>query len=197
MSAAPLSLLVVCTGNICRSPFAERWLRNALAALPPGHAVVASAGTRALVGRPAHPGVTGLGTSARLDFRAFSARQVDPAMLRDADLVLTMTAEHRAQVLDLAPAALKRTFLLRELARLLQAAPPAGSAGAPAQEGVGRGLREAWREVAAGLAAGRRGSVPGDDVHDPYGGGPADYRLMEEQMVPALEVIGARLTALA
>lgn len=49
----------------------------------------------------------------------FAARQLTPAILREADLVLTMTAGHRGEVLRLDATRMKRTFPIREFARML------------------------------------------------------------------------------
>ena len=56
MTDPPFRILTVCTGNICRSPVAERLLQAGL-----GDAVaVSSAGVRAVVGDPIHPGMVAL-----------------------------------------------------------------------------------------------------------------------------------------
>ena len=54
-TSAPVRILTVCTGNICRSPVAERLLQAGLNQAVPGGFVVASAGTRAMVGEPMQP----------------------------------------------------------------------------------------------------------------------------------------------
>jgi protein-tyrosine phosphatase len=111
-------ILFVCTGNICRSPVAER-LATAYAtrvAIPELQA--SSAGTRALVGHPVDPdaarALEGLGGDAS----NHKARQVTAKLLSTADLVLTMSTAHRNAVLELAPRQLNRTFTLHEAARL-------------------------------------------------------------------------------
>jgi protein-tyrosine phosphatase len=52
----------------------------------------------------------------------FRARQLTDDLVRAANLVLTATREHRSAVVDLLPAAVRRTFTLREFARLLAGA---------------------------------------------------------------------------
>jgi protein-tyrosine phosphatase len=112
-----LTLLAVCTGNVCRSPAAERLL---LARLAPSAAEVAvsSAGTHALVGHPIDPPVAELLQREGIDPAGFSARQLVPEHIRSADLVVVMTKAHRSAVVAAEPTAVRKTFLLRELAAL-------------------------------------------------------------------------------
>ena len=110
------TVLLVCTGNICRSAMAERLGRAYLDEVL-GHRADAvrliSAGTHAVVGSAMHPDsalvLAGFGATAG-DFRARQLREEHPAQ---ADLVLAMTRGHRRDVLGLAPRALARTFTLR------------------------------------------------------------------------------------
>ena len=92
-------LLVLCTGNICRSPLAEAWFRRELGE----RAVVESAGLGALVGNPADPMAVEIGHEHGLDLTSHVARQITPQMVKDASLVLTMEQKQRDQVLKLAP----------------------------------------------------------------------------------------------
>jgi protein-tyrosine-phosphatase len=116
------TVLLVCTGNVCRSALAERlgraYLREALGAAADAIRIV-SAGTHAVVGSAMHPDsalvLRGLGAETG-DFRA---RQLDDWMATEADLTLTMTRRHRRDVLHGAPRAMARTFTLREAADLL------------------------------------------------------------------------------
>jgi protein-tyrosine phosphatase len=97
-------VLVICTGNICRSPMGEAFLRAHLAARGLQHVTVSSAGTHAQVGRGALPVVleacAAIGDgSTPPDLLGHSARQVDIAMARGADLILCATSEHRMHLL--------------------------------------------------------------------------------------------------
>ncbi len=118
-------LLYVCTGNICRSPFAEILTRHLLVGRLGGRAAsafeVSSAGVQAVVGSGIHPCMReelapwGLHRAAA---ERFIARQVRSAMIAEAHLVLGANPRHRSVVIDREPRALTTTFSLREFARL-------------------------------------------------------------------------------
>jgi len=112
-------VLFVCTGNICRSPTAER-----LAVAFGGSRRVprfdtSSAGTRAVVGHPIHAEAAPVLEQLGGDPSHFAARQLTVKIASAADLILTMTRAHRVAVLELAPNRLQRTFTLSEASRLI------------------------------------------------------------------------------
>jgi protein-tyrosine phosphatase len=160
------SVLVVCTGNICRSPMAEAYLR---AAMPPSDGVVVrSAGLHARTGEPVHPGMARL---IQVPFEGFIARAATPEQVRDADLVLTMTREHRSAIVTAVPAAVRSTFTLREFAELASLVREFGVEipdGAP-------GERLAALAAAAPRFRAMRRAGDHDDIADPFGGETADY----------------------
>jgi protein-tyrosine phosphatase len=168
-------LLYVCTGNICRSPFAQFHTRFLLGARlgPWAHAfAVHSAGVSAVRGHGMHDDSRAQLMSRRNhpDVVAFTARQLPDRDVLLADLVLTMTREHRSTVLGDVPKALPTTFTLREFARLLRSADPSELATLP------RHPVERARGLVA-LARATRGTVPAvsaeeDAVPDPVSGGP-------------------------
>ncbi len=110
-----LHVLFVCTGNICRSPTAERL---ALTHGIPG-LTASSAGSRARVGHAIHPQAAGVLTRLGGDATGFASRQLNSRIASSADLVITMTRAHRDAVLELAPRQLRKTFTLIEAARLV------------------------------------------------------------------------------
>lgn len=112
-----LSILVVCTGNVCRSPLAEQLLAARLAEAGMT-ASVRSAGTAALVGHPMTPEAAASSREYGGDPDAHVAVQVTDALIDEADLVLTASREHRAAVASLVPRAARRAYTLREFARL-------------------------------------------------------------------------------
>ena len=94
MPAAPFSsLLIVCTGNICRSPMAEALLRERLQGL--GAFRIASAGTGALVGHPADDKAIAVMDERGVDLKAHRARQFDRQLAGDYELALVMEAGHQ------------------------------------------------------------------------------------------------------
>ncbi|MFZ2176782.1 MAG: protein tyrosine phosphatase [Rhodococcus sp. (in: high G+C Gram-positive bacteria)] len=117
-----MHVLFVCTGNVCRSPTAERLAVAFAEELGITDLTAESAGTRAMVGRPMEP------TAARVleglggDPSGFAARLLTPEIAGKADLVITMSERQRDKVLGLAPEQLKRTFTLKEAARLAEVA---------------------------------------------------------------------------
>ena len=103
------SVLVVCTGNSCRSPMAQYMLADMLKGTPSS---VGSAGTDAPVGSPAALSAIAVMREAGLDLTRHRAQQLSPAMVEVVDLVLAMEEYHRQRVVDLAPEAVGRTRLL-------------------------------------------------------------------------------------
>jgi protein-tyrosine phosphatase len=73
---------------------------------------VSSAGLAALVGRPAQPDACALLADRGLDLSGHRARQLTPDLLRQADLVLVMTADQRRAVASLDPSARGRVYRL-------------------------------------------------------------------------------------
>ncbi|CAM3159500.1 protein-tyrosine-phosphatase [Prescottella defluvii] len=116
-----MQLLFVCTGNICRSPTAERITAAWSARTGRSDLAASSAGTRAVVGGSMEPTAAQILSDLGGSADGFAARQLTPAIASSADLVLTMTESHRDAVLRMAPRQLKRTFTLLEAAHLASA----------------------------------------------------------------------------
>ncbi|MCA8066516.1 low molecular weight protein-tyrosine-phosphatase [Burkholderia sp. AU38729] len=88
--SAIATLLVVCVGNVCRSPMAQALLRARLPGVD-----VRSAGIGALDGQPADPHAIDLMRERGLDLAAHRARQVSSRHVTRADLILTMDLEQK------------------------------------------------------------------------------------------------------
>lgn len=99
------SILVVCTGNICRSPVAAQLLSEKL-----GRPVF-SAGIAALVGHDIAPTSRQVAEEHGLRCPLHTARKLDREMCSDADLILVMESRHKEYIIQLAPEVSGKTFL--------------------------------------------------------------------------------------
>jgi protein-tyrosine phosphatase len=117
-SSALFTILVVCSGNICRSPLAEQLLRARLAgAADRFH--LSSAGTIADDGVPMTNQAAALSTQYGGAPAGHRSRLLTAVQIESADLVLTATRAHRAAVVSLVPRASRYTFTLKEFAALV------------------------------------------------------------------------------
>jgi protein-tyrosine phosphatase len=196
MTAAPFTVLMVCMGNICRSPMAERLLRLRLTERL-GHetedtVVVYGAGTGGWhEGEPMHGQAAREVLARGGDPAGFRARALTAEMLADeasgADLVLTATIEQVEFVAALVPAAAGRTFVLGEFARLAEKVDldELPSAGADLATVAARG-----RALVARADKLRDAPRYADEVPDPWGRPPEYFSAVADQ-------IDAAVTALA
>lgn len=106
--------LLVCTGNICRSPLAEAIMRRELERAARADIDVVSAGTGAWDGAPASEGAYLVGLEHGLDLSAHRARLLTRDVVQQADVIFTMARHHRARVQELGGD--ERTFVLGEYA---------------------------------------------------------------------------------
>jgi protein-tyrosine-phosphatase len=113
-----MRLLTVCTGNICRSPMAAALLRHHLEARQCKDVEVQSAGTWAENGSPASSGAQDVMRGRGIDISDHRSQPLETHLLESADLVIVMTSVHVREVLDLEPAADRKTFMIKEFPEL-------------------------------------------------------------------------------
>lgn len=99
-------ILVVCVGNICRSPSGEYLLKHLLP-----NKEIASAGVGALVGRPADAMAAEVARDHGISLDGHEARQLTSELCREYDLILVMEKGHIAAVANIAPEARGKTML--------------------------------------------------------------------------------------
>lgn len=172
------SVLFVCTGNICRSPAAELLFRARAGSAPVD---AASAGTSGLSGHDVDLPTAMVLRDMGVDPSHHAARRLAGRMITEADLVLTAAAAHRSSVVQLEPLTFRRTFTMREFARLGRDLPAADRPSS---------VDELHHRVAA--IAARRGIVEpappgGDDIADPFGAGMDAARLAVASVSEAVD----------
>ena len=151
------AILVVCTGNICRSPACELLMQQYLGDV----ARTRSAGTGATTGLGISEPMGELLSADGLDPSAHKARQLTPSLSRRADIIVAMSASDRAAIVRSETSVIARALLFTEIVAAAEArAPLAGSTRKERIAGIPAAII-AFRPELSGLACG--------DVPDPFG----------------------------
>lgn len=184
---APVTIMTVCTGNVCRSPLAELLLAERLSGLP---VALSSAGTRALEGETTPPPITAALRRHGVD-RSHVASTLTVPRVVESEFVLGLAREHRRAVIELVPRAARRTMTLLELARVV-----AHRGTDLVDEARGQGDDDASRlSLALAFALAERGTVPpspspdDDDVVDPWGHDAAVYARSISQVEAGVGIV--------
>jgi protein-tyrosine phosphatase len=193
--APVVRLLTVCTGNVCRSPYAALRLESELNRIRPGRFVVTSAGTHALVGAPVDSGSAKLLVAQGISVSGFRGTRLTSEQVRGHDAVLVMTDEHRELVIEEAPFAFRKIRPIREFAHLLDVI--GAHADWPtllAEAGAGTGPAGRWRALPDILAVQSRHirrRRRDQHVTDPYGRPAKVFEAMQRELDEAIDVIVA------
>lgn len=170
-------MLFVCTGNICRSPFAERYSRHRFAEARRDEWTFSSAGTGALAGHPMETLMRERLEATGASAQDFLARQLDVGILDGADLIITLQKHHRDWVLEEKPALLNRTFTLGQAVRFI----------------AEHGGERRGEEFVDALRGRRSRARRRDDIADPFRRGPEAADKAARQVVSMLDVLLPRL----
>ncbi|HHY81805.1 MAG TPA: low molecular weight protein arginine phosphatase [Clostridiales bacterium] len=111
-----MNILIVCTGNTCRSPMAEGLLRSMLESRNAEGIQVGSAGIAALPGMMASNQAVKVMQEFGVDLESHRTRQVNKKLLQEADLILTMTEGHKNAIQSWEPSVWSKIHTLKEYA---------------------------------------------------------------------------------
>lgn len=174
-------LLVVCEGNICRSPLAAVLLESLAVDVP--DISVSSAGLRAVVGSGMDRQAAEEAARFSLDSSSHVARRLTESMIQESAVILTMSVEQRTRVVQLAPLAMRRTFTLKEFAIVAQNAPDQKGSGAAHLRAIAK-----WGDLAR--ASHKNHDL---DIDDPYRREDSVHRRVADEIRMASELVAARI----
>ncbi|MFJ3302874.1 protein-tyrosine-phosphatase [Streptomyces sp. NPDC086549] len=191
-------ILHVSTGNVCRSPITERLTRHFVTqrlGVLGRSLIVESAGTWGHEGAPMEANAETVLAEFGADASGFTGRELLDEHVIMADLVLTATRDHRAQVISMGHSAGLRTFTLKEFTRLVRAIDPATLP--PLEDGVVARARALVRAAAALRGWLLAPTAEADEVYDPYGAPLTFFRSVGDEIHQALDPVVTALTGVA
>ncbi len=174
------SVLFVCTGNICRSAFAERLAVRLASELPAGHPArrwtFSSAGIAGLEGWTMCPEMKAELVARGGSAEGFTAHHLTATMARSADLILALEPVHRAHILEEWPALVRRTWMLGQAARVAPTLADDGAAGGVV-------------DLTVALRQHRDRPLESDGIADPYARGAAAAATAASEIEAALRAL--------
>ncbi|WP_353893171.1 low molecular weight protein arginine phosphatase [Proteinivorax hydrogeniformans] len=105
-----MNILIICTGNTCRSPLAAAYLNS----ITREDTKVESAGLMAVERLPASENSIKVADKENIDLSSHKSKQVDQQLIDNADLILTMTEGHKRNLLALFPQSEGKVYTLTE-----------------------------------------------------------------------------------
>lgn len=176
------SVLMVCSGNIFRSPAAQYLMAREFGSDP--GVKVSSAGTTPVLGHPVSRQMAELLRNDGVDPRGHAARALTMDLVRDAGVVIGMSREHRSRAVSLWPDAYARCFTLKELAGLAREVTQ--------DELVGRsaGYAERFASLVGVVGGERMTGTAEDDISDPVDQGPEVVQSVYGEILEAVQSIG-------
>ncbi len=117
-AAKTKNILFVCTGNSCRSVMAEIYLKKLLKDKGRTDVQISSAGMMAMEGMRASEETRQVLSKEGMNADAHLSRRVTKELVDESDLILVMEKIHEERILELAPGAKNRLFLLKEFAKI-------------------------------------------------------------------------------
>lgn len=174
-----LSVLFVCTANICRSAFAQLLAQSLTADLVGNDAITyGSAGTRGWVDQPVDECMAAELNERGVATQPFRSRWLTMRMVDEAEVVLTAEAAHRSFILEERPSALGRVFSLGQFCEAIETA----------------GENKTGRDLLAAVRRFRGASGPEHDIVDPYRRGPEAAKDAADQIERYLRRVVPALT---
>ena len=164
------SVLFVCSGNRCRSPYAH----VVTAALAPDWVEVSSAGTLDIAGARPPRDLRGVAQDRNVDLSAIRSIPLAKAGPRNFDLVIGMTLDHVAASVINGGADPAKSFTITEFVRLLEMCDPKPTS-SPSEAGAIVARTHTSRTE-------QKDFVAADDIEDPIGGPKKGYEIMADQL---------------
>lgn len=122
-------IIFVCTGNSCRSPMAEGFLKRIAQERSQLDITVSSAGISAMNGYPASAEAVQVMRELGIDISSHRSRTITTSVLEDASVVVAMASNHMEALVNLNPAMVGKMYLLTDFE-------------SEAQSGSGKGITD-------------------------------------------------------
>lgn len=182
------TILVVCTGNVCRSPLAQALLHDTVAQLS-RDVFVTSAGTGALTGEQPPAEILSQAQAWGLELASHAPTQITEEAVQNAELILTAERSHRANIVAMVPSASRKVFTLKQFARIAQ------SMLEDAEPSALDALRSQPFALLVNEIADHRALTPppmqpaDDDIADPFRRNQRDYDASAEEIRETIEAL--------